>query len=131
MSVEIIIMKSGDEKKKARININDSIRQIKEKCGERGATWIFNGNILMDNKCISEYDIEDGDIIISTNTNSSSNSNCSMQIILRHNNGTQTPLHVNTNDKIRQIKEKCGEEDRCWRFNAQILKDINVFRITT
>ena len=77
----------------------------------------------MDNKYIFEYDIEEGVTIMPINSNNSFNSNCSKEIIISYSNDKQTSLHVNTNDTIRQIKEKCGEVDRCWGFNANILKN--------
>ena len=68
MSIEIIVQTIDGREHGNRtisVNVNDTIGKAKEKYGQKEFQWKYCGSVLKDNKLISDYDIEDGDIIMS------------------------------------------------------------------
>lgn len=63
--ITINIMKYNGESKSIVVDISDTISRGKSLYGNESVQWIFNGEVLKDEKTFSDYDIEEGDRIIS------------------------------------------------------------------
>ncbi len=63
--ITIIIMNLKGDKKSIVVDISDTISRGKSLYGNESYRWKFEGELLKDEKTFSDYDIEDGDYIIS------------------------------------------------------------------
>ena len=67
MSTKVTITKPDGKKKTIKVNQNDTIEACKKISGDVPAgnyKWIFNGDVLENDKTVSFYEIEDDDNII-------------------------------------------------------------------
>ena len=130
MSLEIQIRNSNGGCKNVRVNINDTIKKAKEKCGEVGNVWKYNGDVLNDSEKICDYYIEDNDIIASSSGGVMGGGG--LRIMIANGGGERKIIYVNPNDTIKQLKEKCGDVGAVLMFKGRVLKDskfISDYRI--
>ena len=67
MSTKITITKPDGKKKTIKVNQNDTIEACKKISGDvppGNYKWIFNGDVLENDKIVSYYEIENDDNII-------------------------------------------------------------------
>lgn len=64
MSIFIGLIDRKGEKRIIQVNINDKIGKVKEELGVKSAIWKCNGEILKDDRCFSDYEIDEYDAII-------------------------------------------------------------------
>ena len=121
MSLEIQIKNVNGGCKKVHVNTYETIKNAKEKCGEVGNVWKYNGWELNDSKIIYDYDIEDNDIIISY-PNSMGGGGGGIRIMIANGRNKKCIL-VNGNDTIKQLKEKSGEVGAILMYNGCVLDD--------
>ena len=65
MNLNIKLINNKGIKKTLILNTNMTIAEAKEKAGEKHVRWTFNGAVLDDNKTLSYYELEDGNVIAS------------------------------------------------------------------
>ena len=54
-----------NEKKTISVNTKELIKDAKKKYHLENHNWLFNGQVLQDNKTFEEFEIENDDVIIS------------------------------------------------------------------
>ena len=110
--------------KEVEINGNITLGKAKEKSNEIDNQWMYNGEVLIDDKTLFDYDIEEGSLIISITQNNTDK----IRIKIR-NAATNMEKNVEINLKmtIKEAKEKFDELDKIWSFNGEILRDQTTF----
>ena len=121
--MNIRILNSRGIKKEVELNEYITIGKAKEKLNEIGNQWMYNGKILGDDKTLLDYDIEEGNIIISITQNIPMD----IRIKLCDNKGDEKTVVVDLYMTIKEAKEKYDETDNLWMCNGDILDDEKTF----
>ena len=121
--MKINIQNSKGIIKEVELNEYLTIGKAKEKANEIGNQWMFNGEILGDDKTLLDYDIEDGDTIFSISQNIPGN----FRIRISNTQGNEKTVEVNLNMTIKEAKKKCNDIGRNWVFDGERLHDEKTF----
>ena len=121
--MKIKIQNSKGIIKEVELNEYLTIGKAKEKANEIGNQWMFNGEILGDDKTLLDYDIEDGDIIVSISQNNPGN----IRIRICYPKEREKTVEVNLNMTIKEAKKKCNDIGRDWVCNGERLHDEKTF----
>ena len=121
--MKIKIQNSKGIIKEVELNEYLTIGKAKEKANEIGNQWMFNGEILGDDKTLLDYDIEDGDIIVSISQNNPGN----IRIRICYPKGNVKMVEVNLNMTIKEAKKKCNDIGMVWVCNGGVLHDAKTF----
>ena len=109
--------------KEVELNEYLTIGKAKEKANEIGNQWMFNGEILGDDKTLLDYDIEDGDIIVSISQNNPGN----IRIRICYPKGNEKTVEVNLNMTIKEAKEQYDLIYNIWKFDGIVLNNAKTF----
>ena len=121
--MKINIQNSKGIIKEVELNEYLTIGKAKEKANEIGNQWMFNGEILGDDKTLLDYDIEDGDIIVSISQNNPGN----IRIRICYLKGNEKMVEVNLNMTIKEAKEQYDSIYNIWKFDGIVLNNAKTF----
>ena len=132
--IKIFVVDSKNNKEGIEIYENDNIKKIKEILSDKfgvnkNMILQFNGEILEDYQKVSEYEIEENDVIISVGTFHYKNySKTKIKITVSDSKNKRVTIEIYENDNIKKIKEILSDKfgvnkNMILHYNAEILED--------
>ena len=115
-----IIIKNFNDKKSIVVDTSDTISRGKSLYGNLNALWLYDGEVLNNEKTFSDYNVEDGDYIIS-------NDRTKKITIYINDMNTSKSIVVGTSDTISKGKSLYGNGNAQWKFDGQVLRDEKTF----
>ena len=118
--ITIIIKNLNDDKKSIVVDTSDTISRGKSLYGNLNAQWLYDGEVLNNEKTFSDYKVEDGDYIISNDRTKK------ITIYIKDMN-TSKSIVVGTSDTISKGKSLYGNGNAQWKLDGQVLRDEKTF----
>ena len=64
MSIKLIARRTDNSELTMDALATETIQDLKKRVGREGVVWVYNGVTLMDTKTVSEYTMNDGDLLL-------------------------------------------------------------------
>ena len=112
-----------------RVNKSDTIGEAKRKCGQVGRQWTYDGELLNDDRLISDYCIDDGEKIISNERSLGGGGSFGLETIDISKNNTKNIGFGNSGkfylsvDYGLSIQSKCKNRD-CEAYDHTVYVQI-------